>query len=174
MPVLLTSSARRESRADIWHVLSGADYAGGGNNMNDVLRFQALASSVALEDCSANLTGAEGLAYMDELWREYCAGSAKNRPRQWLRERLVSWFPCLGVRPRWVGRKPSPQWPWHAGRPMTFAGQLSVPGGRLPTGQEAGKCELFIFVAAEPSATPPAGGWTARYVVVDQDPDFPW
>ena len=140
----------------------------------EMLRFQSMAVTVALEECKANLTGPHAQATLDSLWREYKASSEPASPGSWLRIRLLALFPALAERPRWVGKTSTPQWPWFNGSPMVFVAQMPAPAGDLPSGQRMGERVLFIFCAAAPPLVQTAKGWTVKYEVVDQDPKFPW
>jgi hypothetical protein len=140
----------------------------------DELRFWGDASTVALEHCKASFPGTEARGYLSSLWSRYQEQGMPANRRAWLEEELERWFPCFASRPTWAGKRKTPQWPWLDGRPMMFVTQVETPSAVLPTGQKIAERVLYIFCAAGPALVPSPGAWTAKYTVVDVDPNIPW
>jgi hypothetical protein len=129
--------------------------------------FMGLANTVAMEEFSASFDDDRDNTACMALLQEYKdAGSPTNR-RDWLRDRLSSFFVCLDACPEWA--QCTPMWPFYNAQPMVFIGQVAVPECDVSRGRLAPDTVLYVFgirVVVE-------GGWEMRYQVVQQDPSLP-
>lgn len=134
------------------------------------LLFGADALDVADRHYAASFGGAEGTAFVDELYREYQSqggtGASKDA-RTWLKARLESSFACVTARPKWLDE---PEWPYFKGRPMVFVGQLTIPESSVTREVAAPGDEVYIFTARDHEEG--ARNWEIVYTTVSQSRAF--
>lgn len=131
------------------------------------LEFGAEALDVARRYYKGSFDGDEGEAFLQELYAEFRAQGGKvvtKEMRAWLRKRLTSVFLCVDKVPKWLDE---PEWPYLAGRPMIFLGQMTVPRNTLTEELASPGDEVFVFTARR--FEPGTENWEIEYVTVSQD-----
>lgn len=119
-------------------------------------QFNGKILEVVEDELHASIRGDVNRILRQRFYDEWCMADKPKNIKAWLRPRLKPLFPCLDKKPVWV--EDVQVWPFFDGMPMTFVGQLDVPGS---------DGVVYIFTAKKPHATR-ENVWSMHYEVVEQ------
>jgi len=91
---------------------------------------------------SASIT-AGGFDWISAIFEAYEREGSPADLDEWIRERFADEFRCVGPRPNWIYDGSS--WPFMAGRPMVFVGQLAGKDDDAATDD----AEYFLFAGLQ-------------------------